>query len=77
MHSTIICSALGSEMVGVWPQNSDKADVNCAHVSNAGNSVATGDDFGLVKIFQFPCSQKLVCTSDGGSCFHNVYQFNY
>ena len=60
----LFSSALGSEMVGVWPQNSEKADVNCAHVSNAGNAVVTGDDFGLVKLFQFPSPQKFVCSYD-------------
>ena len=58
----IYSSVVGSEMVGVWPKNSDKADVNCAHVSNGGNAVVTGDDFGLVKLFNFPCTQKQVNT---------------
>merc|ERR550539_1287173 len=38
-------SVLGSEVVGIWPRNSDKADVNCANVSHGGNAIATGDDF--------------------------------
>ncbi|KAI1896973.1 hypothetical protein AGOR_G00100430 [Albula goreensis] len=51
-------SVLGDEVLGIWPRNSDKADVNCACVSHAGLSMATGDDFGLVKLFDFPCSDK-------------------
>jgi len=51
-------SVLGREVVGIWPKNADKGDVNCAHVSHGGNVVATGDDFGLVKLFDFPCPQK-------------------
>ena len=54
------CSVLGSEVVGIWPRNADNADVNCADVSHAGNAIATGDDHGLVKLFQFPCPDKLV-----------------
>uniref|UniRef100_A0A4W4FP77 HELP domain-containing protein n=1 Tax=Electrophorus electricus TaxID=8005 RepID=A0A4W4FP77_ELEEL len=51
-------SVLGDEVLGVWPRNADKADVNCACVSHAGLNIVTGDDFGLVKLFEFPCSEK-------------------
>ncbi|TTD32934.1 Echinoderm microtubule-associated protein-like 6 [Bagarius yarrelli] len=51
-------SILGDEVLGVWPRNADKADVNCASVSHAGLNVVTGDDFGLVKLFDFPCTEK-------------------
>uniref|UniRef100_A0A8B9KIZ0 EMAP like 6 n=1 Tax=Astyanax mexicanus TaxID=7994 RepID=A0A8B9KIZ0_ASTMX len=50
--------ALGDEVLGVWPRNSDKADVICSCVSHAGLNVVTGDDFGLVKLFDFPCPEK-------------------
>ncbi|XP_074647902.1 echinoderm microtubule-associated protein-like 6 [Tubulanus polymorphus] len=48
-------SVLGPEVVGIWPRNADNADVNCAHLANGGSSLATGDDYGLVKLFDFPC----------------------
>uniref|UniRef100_A0A673H0C0 Echinoderm microtubule-associated protein-like 6 n=1 Tax=Sinocyclocheilus rhinocerous TaxID=307959 RepID=A0A673H0C0_9TELE len=51
-------SVLGDEILGIWPRNAEKADVNCACVSHAGLNVVTGDDFGLVKLFDFPCSEK-------------------
>ncbi|KAM6977453.1 echinoderm microtubule-associated protein-like 6 [Aplochiton taeniatus] len=51
-------SVLGDEVVGVWPRNMDTADVTCACVSHAGLNVVTGDDFGLVKLFDFPCSER-------------------
>ncbi|KAM6956797.1 echinoderm microtubule-associated protein-like 6 [Aplochiton taeniatus] len=51
-------SILGDEVLGIWPRNADKADVNCACVSHAGLNVVTGDDFGLVKLFDFPCPEK-------------------
>ncbi|XP_034041299.1 echinoderm microtubule-associated protein-like 6 [Thalassophryne amazonica] len=51
-------SILGDEVLGIWPRNADKADVNCACVSHAGLNVVTGDDFGLVKLFSFPCTEK-------------------
>uniref|UniRef100_H3AR31 EMAP like 6 n=1 Tax=Latimeria chalumnae TaxID=7897 RepID=H3AR31_LATCH len=51
-------SILGDEVIGIWPRNADKADVNCACVSHAGLNMVTGDDFGLVKLFDFPCTEK-------------------
>ncbi|XP_037543112.1 echinoderm microtubule-associated protein-like 6 isoform X2 [Nematolebias whitei] len=51
-------SILGDEVLGIWPRNADKADVICACVSHAGVNVATGDDLGLVKLFDFPCTEK-------------------
>ena len=45
---------LGKEFQGVWPPASDITDVNAAHVMQDGSTVATGDDFGFVKLFSFP-----------------------
>uniref|UniRef100_A0A3P9B4X6 Uncharacterized protein n=1 Tax=Maylandia zebra TaxID=106582 RepID=A0A3P9B4X6_9CICH len=51
-------SILGDEVLGIWPRNADKADVSCACVSHGGLNIVTGDDFGLVKVFDFPCTEK-------------------
>nr|CAB3242507.1 echinoderm microtubule-associated protein-like 6 [Phallusia mammillata] len=51
-------SVLGDDVIGIWPKNCERGDVNCAHVSHGANAVATGDDFGLVKLFDFPCREK-------------------
>ncbi|XP_028827800.1 echinoderm microtubule-associated protein-like 6 isoform X1 [Denticeps clupeoides] len=51
-------SVLGDEVLGVWPRNAEKADVICACVSHAGLNIVTGDDFGMVKLFDFPCTEK-------------------
>ncbi|XP_037097720.1 echinoderm microtubule-associated protein-like 5 isoform X2 [Syngnathus acus] len=51
-------SVLGDEVVGIWSRNTDKADVTCACVSHSGLNVVTGDDFGMVKLFDFPCPEK-------------------
>ena len=56
-------SVLGQEVVGIWPKNAANADVNTACVSHAGNAIATGDDYGQVKIFSFPASTKYVSSS--------------
>jgi hypothetical protein len=47
-------------VVGIWPRNADKADVNCSNLSHSGNALATGDDFGFVKLFEFPVAEKFV-----------------
>lgn len=57
-------SVLGDEVVGIWSRNTDKADVTCACVSHSGLNIVTGDDFGMVKLFDFPCPEKFV--SSGG-----------
>uniref|UniRef100_A0A9J7WVP8 EMAP like 5 n=1 Tax=Cyprinus carpio carpio TaxID=630221 RepID=A0A9J7WVP8_CYPCA len=51
-------SVLGDEVVGIWSRNTDKADVTCACVSHSGLNIVTGDDFGMVKLFDFPCTEK-------------------
>uniref|UniRef100_A0A3Q3WD54 EMAP like 5 n=1 Tax=Mola mola TaxID=94237 RepID=A0A3Q3WD54_MOLML len=51
---------LGSTCEGIWPTHSDITDVSCACVSHAGLNIITGDDFGLVKLFDFPCTEKFV-----------------
>ncbi|XP_069772417.1 echinoderm microtubule-associated protein-like 5 isoform X2 [Narcine bancroftii] len=51
-------SILGDEVIGIWSRNLDKADVNCACVSHSGLNIVTGDDFGMVKLFDFPCTEK-------------------
>ncbi|XP_033734062.1 echinoderm microtubule-associated protein-like 6 [Pecten maximus] len=53
-------STLGHEVLGIWPKDSSGGDINCTHLSHLGNALATGDDFGFVKLFEFPCSDKQV-----------------
>ena len=49
--------------------------MNCANVSHGGNAIATGDDFGQVKLFDFPCPNKDVSVND--ESFVNVAEHNY
>lgn len=51
-------SILGDEVMGIWSRHAEKADVSCACVSRSGISLVTGDDFGMVKLFDFPCPEK-------------------
>lgn len=58
--SLSVSSVLGDEVIGIWSRNTDKADVTCACVSHSGLNIVTGDDFGMVKLFDFPCPEKFV-----------------
>ena len=49
---------LGSEVNGMWPKYSQINDVNAVNASITYDTLATGDDFGLVKLFRFPCIKK-------------------
>lgn len=60
MACPFLLSILGHEVLGIWPRSADKADVICACVSHGGMNIVTGDDFGLVKLFDFPCTEKFV-----------------
>ena len=64
---------LGEEVVGVWPKSADKGDVNTAHLSSSGTTVATGDDFGCVKLFDgFPLMEKFVSVAKSIPCTMTV-----
>jgi len=46
---------LGFPVMGIWPDFSDGTDVNALHVNQEGDICVTADDFGEVKLFNFPC----------------------
>ncbi len=48
-------SILGFPVMGIWPDFSDGTDVNCLDVTSDRKTVVTADDFGGVKLFNFPC----------------------
>lgn len=58
LRGVCFSSVSGSKVAGIWPKNADKHHMNCADVTHSGNTIATGDDFGLIKLFDFPCTQK-------------------
>ncbi|XP_038142176.1 echinoderm microtubule-associated protein-like 1 isoform X6 [Cyprinodon tularosa] len=48
---------LGFQVFGLWPDGSDGTDINAACRSNDMSLLVTGDDFGKVHLFSYPCSQ--------------------
>ena len=47
----------GWHMRGIWPEDADGTDINACCRSNIGERelLATADDFGKVKLFNYPC----------------------
>lgn len=47
----------GWPVQGIWP-GLDYTDVNAVDRSKNGTLLATGDDFGTVKLFKYPCVKE-------------------
>ena len=47
---------LGWGVQGIWPSGVDGSDINAVDRSRNYEYVASADDFGDVKIFNFPCT---------------------
>ncbi|XP_070697901.1 echinoderm microtubule-associated protein-like 1 isoform X6 [Pempheris klunzingeri] len=54
--TTYTCT-LGFQVFGLWPDGSDGTDINAVCRSNDKSLMVTGDDFGKVHLFSYPCSQ--------------------
>ncbi|XP_063993573.1 echinoderm microtubule-associated protein-like 2 isoform X3 [Diachasmimorpha longicaudata] len=59
------------ETIGIWPEGADGTDVNNCARSGDGKLLATGDDFGKVKLFSHPaCQPKSLSHAYGGHSSH-------
>ena len=47
--------------LGIWPEGADGTDINTCAKANQTELIATGDDFGKIKLFASPASQQKVC----------------
>ena len=51
---------LSFNTIGIWPENLDGTDLSSAAKSNGNKLLATGDDFGKIKLYAFPTTQPKV-----------------
>lgn len=51
--------------IGIWPEGADGTDVNACDRSNGSKVMATGDDFGKVKLYSYPVKQPKVYNNFG------------
>lgn len=58
IHWSFWTGVLGQEVNGIWPKYTQVNDINATHASFNHQVIVTGDDFGLVKLFRFPCIKK-------------------
>ncbi|XP_075233880.1 echinoderm microtubule-associated protein-like 2 isoform X2 [Lycorma delicatula] len=57
--------------VGIWPEGADGTDVNSCEKSHSNHILATGDDFGKVKLYSYPvCQPKSLNHTYGGHSSH-------
>ncbi|GMH44987.1 hypothetical protein BSKO_12944 [Bryopsis sp. KO-2023] len=49
---------LGFPVMGIWPKDSDGTDVNACDRSPSEKYLVTADDYGKVKLFNYPCTRK-------------------
>uniref|UniRef100_A0A8D1JQQ0 EMAP like 5 n=1 Tax=Sus scrofa TaxID=9823 RepID=A0A8D1JQQ0_PIG len=48
----------GLEVNGIWPKYSDINDINSVDGNYIGQVLVTADDYGIVKLFRYPCLRK-------------------
>uniref|UniRef100_A0A672IHS8 Uncharacterized protein n=1 Tax=Salarias fasciatus TaxID=181472 RepID=A0A672IHS8_SALFA len=68
---------LGFQVFGLWPDGSDGTDINAVSRSNDKSLLVTGDDFGKVHLFSYPCSQFRAPSHVYGGHSSHVTNVNY
>ncbi|KAG9336316.1 hypothetical protein JZ751_002663 [Albula glossodonta] len=76
LHPTV-CVQLWSSFSGLWPEGSDGTDINAVCRSNEKRLLVTGDDFGKVHLFAYPCSQFRASSHMYGGHSSHVTNVNF
>lgn len=62
---------LSFNTIGIWPETMDGTDLSTCAKSNGSKLMATGDDFGKIKVYTFPVTQpKSLHHTIGGHSSH-------
>lgn len=48
----------GPEVNGIWPKYSDINDINSVDANFSSQILVTADDYGIIKLFRYPCIKK-------------------
>eukprot|EP00003_Mantamonas_plastica_P008476 TRINITY_DN1744_c0_g1_i5.p1 TRINITY_DN1744_c0_g1~~TRINITY_DN1744_c0_g1_i5.p1 ORF type:complete len:533 (+),score=185.96 TRINITY_DN1744_c0_g1_i5:98-1696(+) len=51
-------TTIGANVTGIWQGTSDKTDINGCYRSQDGGLVVSADDYGRVRMFNYPCFSK-------------------
>ncbi|XP_063764919.1 echinoderm microtubule-associated protein-like 1 isoform X9 [Eleginops maclovinus] len=68
---------LGFMVFGLWPDGSDGTDINAVCRSSDKSLLVTGDDFGKVHLFSYPCSQFRAASHVYGGHSSHVTNVNF
>lgn len=71
IHWATFTGVLGAEVNGIWEKYTDTNDVNATDANFSAQVTVTGDDFGWVKLFRFPCLKKGLKKFLGINKFHS------
>jgi len=58
---------------GIWDPDYDQTDINAVHESKSGDTVALGDDYGMVKILNYPSFSGKECAGYASYCGHSSH----